>query len=144
MPILLVVLSLYIVVCAMSQENFFLSGRSFVCPNTVHTYSNMCSAYESLTILVNHSAQILRIYRSPANYLRSGHGEHTVNYISNHTFQKNDLTVLQHTPSKLRNMTIAFTHMQIPQYELHNAEQTLLRSRRECVIRRSKLAAQSV
>lgn len=144
MLILSVVLFLYIVVCAMSQENFFLSGCSFVCRNTVHTYSNMCSAYESLTVLVNHSAQILRIYRSPKKLSKKWpRGTYCQLYFQPH-LPKNDLTVLQHTPFKLRNMTIAFTHMQIPQYELHNAEQTLLRSWRECVIRRSKLAAQSV
>lgn len=30
-----------------------------------------------------------------------------------------DLTILKHTPCKLRNTTVAFTYMQIPQNALH-------------------------
>lgn len=61
---------------------------------------------------------------SHTSYLRNRHREHTVNsqlYLQPHLLI-DSVTILKHTPSELRNVTIAFTHMQIQQYKRYNTE----------------------
>lgn len=111
-----------------SQENLFFYQTSM----SVEAYNTYIEWHVFYIRVWNYVGEVLHpklmnlceFKTSNTSYLRSRHREHTVIsqlYLQPHLTIDN-VTILKHTPSELRNMTIAFTHMQIQQYKRYKTE----------------------